>query len=294
MTSESLSREEAEQRFLANKQPGGRFITAEDVAGMMLFLCGPESRDISGAALPIDGGWSISLSTAAPFPPNSRAGPRASLSKICPRMSSQSTKLRVLDVIGLALAGAETDFGRSVRDAALAISPPGPCRILGFGDRVGVTTAAFANGAFSQALEFDDTHNESIVHMSSPAVAAALALAEFHAGLGARSDHRHRDRQRGLLPCGQRFLRRTASAWISSHRIVCDFRSGVSGRQTARARSRSISARRGHRWELRIGTAGMLGGWNADQVSPSWMVGAKRHHRGVAGAIGRYGSRAGV
>lgn len=60
MTSDSLSREEAEQRFLANKQPGGRFISPEDVAGLILFLCGPESRDITGAALPIDGGWSIS------------------------------------------------------------------------------------------------------------------------------------------------------------------------------------------------------------------------------------------
>ena len=87
-----------------------------------------------------------------------------------------ATKLRVLDVIGLALAGAETDFGRSVRDAALALSPPGPCRIWGTGEGVGVATAAFANGANSQALEFDDTHNESIVHMSSPAVAAALAM----------------------------------------------------------------------------------------------------------------------
>jgi 2-methylcitrate dehydratase PrpD len=91
----------------------------------------------------------------------------------------ETTKLRVLDVIGLSLAGAETDFGRSTRAAMLAISPPGPCRIFGFGDRVGVTAAAFANGAFSQALEFDDTHNESIVHMSSPAVAAALALSEI-------------------------------------------------------------------------------------------------------------------
>jgi 2-methylcitrate dehydratase PrpD len=90
-----------------------------------------------------------------------------------------ATKLRVMDVIGLSLAGAETAFGRSVRDAAWALSTPGPCRILGFGDRVGVTTAAFANGAFSQALEFDDTHNESIVHMSSPSVAAALALSEY-------------------------------------------------------------------------------------------------------------------
>ena len=95
-----------------------------------------------------------------------------------------ATKLRVLDVIGLALAGAETDFGRSVRDAAVAMSTAGPCRILGFPDRVGVTTAAFANGAFSQALEFDDTHNESIVHMSSPAVAAGLALSEFTAVSG--------------------------------------------------------------------------------------------------------------
>jgi 3-hydroxybutyrate dehydrogenase len=60
MKSDALSHEEAEKRFLANKQPGGRFIAADDVAGMILFLCGPESRDITGAALPIDGGWSIS------------------------------------------------------------------------------------------------------------------------------------------------------------------------------------------------------------------------------------------
>jgi 2-methylcitrate dehydratase PrpD len=91
----------------------------------------------------------------------------------------EATKLRVMDAMGLSLAGAETGFGRSTRAAALALSPPGQCRILGTGDRVGVTTAAFVNGAFSQALEFDDTHNESIVHMSSPAVAAALALSEI-------------------------------------------------------------------------------------------------------------------
>jgi 3-hydroxybutyrate dehydrogenase len=59
METESISHAEAEGRFLASKQPGGRFIAAEDVAGMMLFLCGPDSRDITGAALPIDGGWSI-------------------------------------------------------------------------------------------------------------------------------------------------------------------------------------------------------------------------------------------
>jgi 2-methylcitrate dehydratase PrpD len=93
----------------------------------------------------------------------------------------ESTKLRILDVMGLCLAGAETPFGKATRAAAVEMSPAGPATILAFGDRVGVATAAFVNGALSQALEFDDTHNESIVHMSSPAVAAALALSEVRA-----------------------------------------------------------------------------------------------------------------
>lgn len=60
MAAEGLSREEAERRFHAGKQPSGRFIAAEDVAKLMVFLCGPAGRDINGAALPIEGAWSIS------------------------------------------------------------------------------------------------------------------------------------------------------------------------------------------------------------------------------------------
>jgi 3-hydroxybutyrate dehydrogenase len=59
MADERLSRADAERRFLAGKQPSGRFIAAEDVANLMVFLCGPGSRDINGAALPIEGAWSI-------------------------------------------------------------------------------------------------------------------------------------------------------------------------------------------------------------------------------------------
>src|SRR6266849_2905254 len=90
----------------------------------------------------------------------------------------EHTCLRIIDVLGLVLAGLGTPFGRSVRRGVLALNPTGPSRILGSGERTSVAGAALANGALSQALEFDDTHNESIVHMSSPAVAAALALAE--------------------------------------------------------------------------------------------------------------------
>jgi 3-hydroxybutyrate dehydrogenase len=55
-----LSRDDAERRFFQGKQPTGRFIAAESVAALMVFLCGPDAADITGAALPIDGGWSIS------------------------------------------------------------------------------------------------------------------------------------------------------------------------------------------------------------------------------------------
>jgi 3-hydroxybutyrate dehydrogenase len=54
---EGLSRAEATRRFLSGKQPTGRFIEAGRVAGLMLFLCGPDGDDITGAVLPIDGAW---------------------------------------------------------------------------------------------------------------------------------------------------------------------------------------------------------------------------------------------
>jgi len=58
MDAEGLSRVDAERRFLAGKQPSGRFIGADNVAQLIVFLCRPEGGDITGAALPIDSGWS--------------------------------------------------------------------------------------------------------------------------------------------------------------------------------------------------------------------------------------------
>jgi 3-hydroxybutyrate dehydrogenase len=43
---------------LKGKQPTGRFVEAEAVADMVGFLCGPSGRDVTGAVLPMDGGWS--------------------------------------------------------------------------------------------------------------------------------------------------------------------------------------------------------------------------------------------
>ena len=60
MTSDGLSRAEAERKFLEGKQPTARIISADDVAAMIVFLCGPASSDINGAVMPIDAAWSAS------------------------------------------------------------------------------------------------------------------------------------------------------------------------------------------------------------------------------------------
>ncbi len=51
------ARAEAERQFLAGKQPTGQFVSAGHVADLVVFLCGPSGRDVTGAMLPVEGGW---------------------------------------------------------------------------------------------------------------------------------------------------------------------------------------------------------------------------------------------
>lgn len=44
--------------YLGERQPTQRFVEMGAVAAMVVFLCGPAANDITGASLPIDGGWS--------------------------------------------------------------------------------------------------------------------------------------------------------------------------------------------------------------------------------------------
>jgi 3-hydroxybutyrate dehydrogenase len=57
MDREGLPRREAEVKFLAGKQPSGRFVEVDSVARALLLLCGPAGPDMNGAILPIEGGW---------------------------------------------------------------------------------------------------------------------------------------------------------------------------------------------------------------------------------------------
>jgi 3-hydroxybutyrate dehydrogenase len=43
--------------FLQGKQPSGRFIPARSVTELLVFLCGPVAKDMTGAILPVEAGW---------------------------------------------------------------------------------------------------------------------------------------------------------------------------------------------------------------------------------------------
>jgi 3-hydroxybutyrate dehydrogenase len=60
MAKEGPGRAAAEKAFMASRQPSGRFVAPPGVAVLVALLCGPGGRDITGAAIPIDGGWSAS------------------------------------------------------------------------------------------------------------------------------------------------------------------------------------------------------------------------------------------
>ncbi|MGZ5719044.1 MAG: MmgE/PrpD family protein [Burkholderiales bacterium] len=87
-----------------------------------------------------------------------------------------NVKRELLDYLGAAVAGRAaaglpkwlkvlTDFGGRP-DA----------RVLG-GPRVPATTAALCNGYYGHVLEFDDTHDEAVLHAGSAAIPAAFAAA---------------------------------------------------------------------------------------------------------------------
>ncbi|MGE0223335.1 MAG: 3-hydroxybutyrate dehydrogenase [Acetobacteraceae bacterium] len=52
-----ISRDEVVRTVFLAEQPTRRFITVEEIAAAVLFLCGEPARSITGIALPVDGGW---------------------------------------------------------------------------------------------------------------------------------------------------------------------------------------------------------------------------------------------
>lgn len=49
----------AEHDYISSRHPTGRFVAMSGIASFAVFLCSDAGKDITGAVLPIDGGWTI-------------------------------------------------------------------------------------------------------------------------------------------------------------------------------------------------------------------------------------------
>ncbi|HQR69136.1 MAG TPA: 3-hydroxybutyrate dehydrogenase [Burkholderiaceae bacterium] len=54
---DSLSQEDAKKSLLGEKQPSMQFVTTEQLAGLVMFMCSPAADQIRGVAYNVDGGW---------------------------------------------------------------------------------------------------------------------------------------------------------------------------------------------------------------------------------------------
>ena len=56
-TSEHISLDEGRRRLVGAKQPSQSFVQPEQIGALAVFLCSEAASQLTGAALPIDGGW---------------------------------------------------------------------------------------------------------------------------------------------------------------------------------------------------------------------------------------------
>jgi 2-methylcitrate dehydratase PrpD len=88
----------------------------------------------------------------------------------------ESVELRVLDTLGLALAGSRADFAAGL--LSVVAHEHGPCTVLGTDRTASAPLAILANGALAHGLDWDDTHAASITHASAVVLPTVLAVGE--------------------------------------------------------------------------------------------------------------------
>jgi 2-methylcitrate dehydratase PrpD len=98
--------------------------------------------------------------------------------------SRAAVKRLLMDYLGVALAGSQSESGEIARRFAREHGAKGKVRLIGDDARVDVTFAAFANAISSHSIELDDIDVLALFHFSPPVYSAALAAAEYAGASG--------------------------------------------------------------------------------------------------------------
>jgi 2-methylcitrate dehydratase PrpD len=97
----------------------------------------------------------------------------------------EAEKLHILDTLGCGIAALGLGEVAWIRDAIAHEDASGPATVIGGPRSLAPESAALVNGTLCHALDFDDTHAGSVVHVSASIVAAVLAGGETVHATGA-------------------------------------------------------------------------------------------------------------
>ncbi len=101
-----------------------------------------------------------------------------------PDASRSAVKRLLLDYLGVAIAGSQTESGHAARMFAQCCGTKAEATLIGDTVRVPAAQAAFANAISSHSIELDDIDVLALFHFSPPVFSAALAAAEQHSASG--------------------------------------------------------------------------------------------------------------
>ncbi len=101
-----------------------------------------------------------------------------------PDASKSAVKRLLLDYLGVAIAGSQTESGHAARMFAQSAGVKAEAALIGDPTRVPAAQAAFANAISSHSIELDDIDVLALFHFSPPVFSAALAAAEQHNASG--------------------------------------------------------------------------------------------------------------
>jgi 2-methylcitrate dehydratase PrpD len=101
-----------------------------------------------------------------------------------PEASHHAMKRLLLDYLGVAIAGSQTESGVIAREFAKLQGAAPEATLIGDQGRVPMTAASFANAISCHSIELDDIDVLALFHFSPPVFSAALAVAEAGGATG--------------------------------------------------------------------------------------------------------------
>jgi 2-methylcitrate dehydratase PrpD len=95
-----------------------------------------------------------------------------------PQPVVEAAKLHVLDTLGCGVAASALGIATEGRTAMAELGGEQQASVIGHSGRIPAAGAAFANAMLCHGLDFDDTHSDSVAHVSVVVVPVAAAVGE--------------------------------------------------------------------------------------------------------------------